>query len=160
MAKQSAGILLYRLKEHKPEFFLVHPGGPFWTKKDLHAWSVPKGEFDENEDPLKAALREFHEETGITLSCQPFRLTPVKQKSGKIVYCFACEGDPDLTFLKSNTFSIEWPPKSGKRAEFPEIDRGEWFSAAAAREKINEAQVPFIDELILYLAQSEQNPGK
>jgi predicted NUDIX family NTP pyrophosphohydrolase len=155
MAKQSAGILLYRLSQPGPEFFLVHPGGPFWAKKDLHSWSVPKGEFEDNEDPVKAALREFHEETGIILSCNLFRLTPVKQKSGKTVYCYACEGNLDPASITCNTFSMEWPPRSGRKADFPEIDRGEWFGADAAREKINESQVAFIDELILHLSRSK-----
>lgn len=148
MKKQSAGILLYRIKGSEPEFFLVHPGGPFWIKKDMHAWSVPKGEFNDDEDPLEAAKREFEEETGIRLKGDFIRLTPVTQKGGKKIFCFGCRGDLDDKAIKSNTFEIEWPPRSGKLKSFPEIDRGEWLAISEARSRINEAQASFLDELL------------
>ncbi|HEX2968224.1 MAG TPA: NUDIX domain-containing protein [Bacteroidales bacterium] len=148
MAKQSAGILLYRLTEKGPEFFLVHPGGPFWAKKDSHAWSIPKGEFTAEEDPLEAAKREFEEETGNKISADFIKLRPIKQKGGKEVFCFACEENFDPSSLKSNTFEIEWPPRSGKRQSFPEVDKGEWFDALTAKTRINEYQIAFIDEVL------------
>lgn len=147
MSRQSAGILLYRLRGNMPEFFLVHPGGPFWAKKDLHSWSVPKGETEDGEDYATAALREFMEETGIALSGTLIRLTPVKQKGGKVVHCFAMEGDLDPLKIKSNTFELEWPPHSGRKQSFPEIDRAAWFDTATALEKIIEAQAAFIKEI-------------
>jgi predicted NUDIX family NTP pyrophosphohydrolase len=142
--KQSAGILLYRQKNNHSEVFLVHPGGPFWARKDLHSWSIPKGEFNEDEFPLDAAKREFEEETGFPLTGQTTELTPIKQKGGKLVICFACEGDIEPKSIHSNTFEMEWPPKSGKKQSFPEIDKGEWFDLTEARIKINESQVPLI----------------
>lgn len=145
--KQSAGLLLYRLRNGVPEIFLVHPGGPFWAKKDAGSWTIPKGEFSEEEDPLEAAKREFFEETGTVIDGKFLALKSIKQKSGKIVHCWAVERDIDPSKIKSNTFEIEWPPKSGKRQSFPEVDRGAWFSVAEAKEKILEAQIPFIDEL-------------
>lgn len=152
--KQSAGILLYRLKREKPEFFLVHPGGPFWKKKDEGAWSIPKGEFTNGEDPLKAALREFEEETGCQLhSAKYLSLGIAKQKSGKVIFAFACEGDIDETNIISNTFKMEWPPRSGKFSEFPEVDKGAWFAYDLAREKINPAQTFFLDQLINLILQ-------
>ncbi len=147
MAKKSAGILLYRITNKKTEVLIVHPGGPFWMKKDLGAWSVPKGEFEDDEIPLDAAIREFEEEMGDKLSGEFIQLTPVKQKSGKVVYVFALERDFDISKIKSNTFSMEWPPKSGKTQEFPEIDRGEWFDLETGKKKLNEYQASFIDEL-------------
>lgn len=146
MPVQSAGILLYRFVKDVPEFFLVHPGGPFWAKKDAGAWTVPKGEFTPEEDPLEAAKREFLEETGISLSGNFISLTPLKQKSGKIIHAFALQGDIDPIQVKSNMFSIEWPPRSGKMKEFPEIDRAAWFNLKEAEEKINPGQWPFIVE--------------
>ena len=148
MGKQSSGILLYRLTNSILEVFLVHPGGPFWARKDLHAWSIPKGEFTDEEDPLSAALREFEEETGIPLNGNFIGLTPVIQKGGKKVYCFSCEGNLDQDKIRSNTFEMEWPLRSGKKQSFPEIDRGEWFDVATGKLKIIEAQAAFIDELI------------
>ncbi|MCD6193319.1 MAG: NUDIX domain-containing protein [Candidatus Aminicenantes bacterium] len=148
MKKKSAGILLYRLKNKFFEVFLVHPGGPFWTKKDFGAWSIPKGEFTEDENPLDAAKREFQEELGINFTGELIPLTPIKQKSGKIVYAWASEGDIDPNQIKSNTFEIEWPPKSGKKQEFPEIDKGEWFNISDAKRKIIPSQLALIDELI------------
>lgn len=146
MPKKSAGILLYRFTNQVPEILLVHPGGPFWAKKDLGAWSVPKGEFEE-ENPLDAALREFREETGMSIQGAFTDLTPVKQKSSKILYAFALEHDLDASQIRSNTFSMEWPPRSGKQQEFPEVDKGEWFNLETAKLKIHEYQVPLIDEL-------------
>ena len=147
MGKKSSGILLYRLTNSSVEVFLVHPGGPFWARKDLHSWSIPKGEFTDEESPLSAAIREFEEETGIHLNSNFTELTPVIQKGGKKVYCFSCEGNIDTDKIRSNTFEMEWPPKSGKKQFFPEIDRGEWFDVAAGKLKIIEAQAAFIDEL-------------
>ncbi|MBC7426873.1 MAG: NUDIX domain-containing protein [Bacteroidia bacterium] len=148
MPKKSAGILLFRLTKNKPEVMLAHPGGPFWKKKEENAWSVPKGEFEDDETPLDAAKREFHEETNLTLKNQNFfQLQPVKRKDGKTVIAFALEEDIDITEIKSNNFSMEWPPKSGKLSEFPEIDRCEWFDLQTARLKINNYQIPLIDEL-------------
>jgi len=146
-AKQSAGILLYRRIGTAPEVFLIHPGGPFWKNKDAGAWSIPKGEFDDNEDALTAARREFTEETGAVLHGPFTQLKPLKQKAGKIVYAWAVEGDIDPAGIRSNTFSLQWPPKSGLWKEFPEIDKGEWFTIKAAREKINASQAGFLDEL-------------
>jgi predicted NUDIX family NTP pyrophosphohydrolase len=152
MAKQSAGILLYRNGESGPEFLLVHPGGPFWAKKDLHAWSVAKGEFEE-EDPLDAAKREFEEETGVRLSGDFIRLEPVRQKSGKTVYCYALEGDIDTAIIRSNSFEIEWPPRSGRMQSFPEVDKAGWFSTEVAIEKINESQVSLIQQVLKILSE-------
>ncbi|MGB8492654.1 MAG: NUDIX domain-containing protein [Bacteroidales bacterium] len=151
MALKSAGILLYRLTDSKLEVLLVHPGGPFWSRKDFNSWSIPKGEFTEDEDPLDAARREFEEEIGIPLSGNFIELTPVRQKSGKQVFCYACEGNIDPQTIKSNTFEMEWPPKSGRRQAFPEIDRGEWFGIAQGKLKIIESQAVLIDELIIKL---------
>jgi predicted NUDIX family NTP pyrophosphohydrolase len=147
MPKTSAGILLFRRKGGSLEVFLVHPGGPFWTRKDAGSWTAPKGEFGEGEDPLEAALREFEEETGHRVD-PPFRpLNPVRQKSGKIVSVWAAEGDLDPATLRSNTFEIEWPPRSGRLQRFPEVDRGEWFSLDRAEAKIRPEQRPILAEL-------------
>ncbi|MBB3970890.1 NUDIX domain-containing protein [Mucilaginibacter phyllosphaerae] len=147
MTKQSAGILLYRHKNGLLQVFLVHPGGPFFRKKDDGAWSVPKGEFTDDEDALAAAKREFEEEVGKPVTGDFIKLQPVKQKSGKVVHAWAVEGDIDHETIVSNTFEIEWPPRSGKRASFPEIDRAGWFSADVAKLKIIPGQVGLIDEL-------------
>ena len=147
MPKKSAGILLYRTMNKKLEVFLVHPGGPFWAKKDIGAWSIPKGEFDDDEEPLAAAKREFKEETGVEISGEFIQLASIKQKSGKIVYAWAVEGDIDPAKIKSNTFEIEWPPRSGKLQTFPEIDKAEWFNYIEAQKKIVLAQSPLIEEL-------------
>lgn len=147
MTVKSAGILLYRIKDGRPEFFLVHPGGPFWAKKDLGAWSIPKGEFNEDEQPLDAAIREFSEETGQQIRGTFISLTPVKLKSGKIIHAYALEHDFDPSTLRSNTFTLEWPPKSGKEREFPETDRGEWFDLATSKIKLNSSQVNLVEEL-------------
>jgi predicted NUDIX family NTP pyrophosphohydrolase len=148
MAKRSAGILLYRVRKKEIEIFLVHPGGPFWLKTDEGAWSIPKGEIEEHEEPLDVAIREFNEETGQSISGEFTPLQPVKQKGGKIIAAWAIEGEVNSEKVISNTFEIEWPPKSGKMVSFPEIDRAEWFSVTEARLKINPAQCVFIDELI------------
>jgi predicted NUDIX family NTP pyrophosphohydrolase len=150
MPKKSAGILLYR-RTPTIEVFLVHPGGPLWAKKDAAAWSIPKGEYTDDEDPLTAARREFAEETGMELNGEFTPLEPVRQASGKIVHAWALEGDCDATNITSNNFSMEWPPKSGRQAEFPEVDRAEWFSVEVAREKLNKGQVNLLDQLIALL---------
>jgi predicted NUDIX family NTP pyrophosphohydrolase len=151
MPKQSAGILLYRIKNQVPQVFLVHPGGPFWSKKDAGVWSIPKGEMDAEENSLQVALREFQEETGHTLEGNFTPLKPVKQRSGKIVFAWIGQGDVDETKITSNTFDIEWPPKSGKIKSFPEVDRADWFHLQEAREKINPGQLPLLDELAALL---------
>jgi predicted NUDIX family NTP pyrophosphohydrolase len=151
MAKHSAGLLLYRRREGL-EVFLVHPGGPFWAKKDAGAWSLPKGEFTPPEDPLEAAQREFQEETGLAVAGEFLALTPLKQPSGKIIHAWALQADCDPDAVRSNTFTLEWPPKSGRLQEFPEVDRGAWFSLEAAREKIIRGQAPFLEELRQLLA--------
>ncbi|TMI75792.1 MAG: NUDIX domain-containing protein [Bacteroidetes bacterium] len=151
MAKKSAGILLYRIKKNQPEVLLVHPGGPFWAKKDLGSWSIPKGEYEEGEDPLDAARREVEEETGLQVKGPFIELAPVKQKGGKLVVAWAAEGDFDPATIKSNEFEMEWPPKSGKRKTFPEVDKAAWFTISEAVEKIVEGQIPLLKELELKL---------
>jgi predicted NUDIX family NTP pyrophosphohydrolase len=150
--KESAGILLFRRAAKGVEVLLVHPGGPFWAKKDLGAWSIPKGEFEEAEDPRACALRELAEELGPAAPAPAgdalIDLGSVCQKSGKVVHAWAAEGDFDPARLDSNTFSIEWPPRSGARREFPEVDRAEWLEPEAAKRKINPAQAAFVDRLI------------
>jgi predicted NUDIX family NTP pyrophosphohydrolase len=148
MSKKSAGILLYRIKNKILEVLLVHPGGPFWIKKDAGAWTIPKGELNENEEPFDAAIREMKEETGILLIGDFIALAPVKQKGGKLVYAWANEHDVDPSEIKSNEFEIEWPPKSGKKRSFPEIDKAEWFDIKTAKEKMNAGQLPLVEELI------------
>jgi predicted NUDIX family NTP pyrophosphohydrolase len=144
----SAGILLHRDGDDGTEVLLVHPGGPFWARKDLGAWSIPKGELDEGEDPRATARREFEEETSTPLPDGALEeLGTVKLKSGKLVEAFAVAGDLDPATLTSNTFELEWPPRSGRIQAFPEIDRAEWFGLDAAREKLNPAQVAFVDRL-------------
>ena len=143
----SAGLLLYRRSPGGLEVFLVHPGGPFWAKKDLGVWSIPKGELEPDEDPLAAARREFEEETGFQISGEFRPLAPLKQPSGKTVYAWAVEGDWDPSGLKSNTFSLEWPPHSGLQREFPEVDRAAWFPLDEAKRKILPGQVGFIESL-------------
>lgn len=145
--KVSAGILLYRIRNRRPEFFLVHPGGPFFVRKDDGHWTVPKGEFPAQEAPLDAAVREFEEETGYRPSGDFISLGPVVQKGGKKVLCWAVAGELDADAVRSNMFELEWPPSSGKKKEFPEVDRGGWFGLAEARKKINAAQVPLLEEL-------------
>jgi predicted NUDIX family NTP pyrophosphohydrolase len=148
-AKRSAGILLYRLSGGAPEVLLVHPGGPFWARRDAGAWSVPKGEYEDADDPLAAARREFEEETGTALETgELLELGDVKQKNGKVVSAWAAEGDLDPDAVHSNTFTMEWPPRSGRAAEFPEIDRAGWFGIDEARQKLNPAQAEFLDRLL------------
>jgi predicted NUDIX family NTP pyrophosphohydrolase len=147
MLKQSAGILLYRLTDGLLQVFLVHPGGPFFRNKDNGAWSIPKGEYIEGEEPLAAAQREFEEEIGQLITGKFIKLQPVKQKSGKVVHAWAVEGDIDHENIVSNIFEIEWPPKSGKKTSFPEIDRAGWFAVDTAKIKIIPAQVRLIEEL-------------
>ena len=154
MSKTSAGILLYRYERRELQVFLVHPGGPFWARKDAGAWSIPKGEFDAGDDPLSAALREWEEETGTALAAGKtsfLPLPPVKQKAGKVVYAWALEGGVDADKIRSNTFEMEWPPRSGKKKAFPEVDKAGWFAIPEAREKILESQRPLIDALIRQL---------
>ncbi|HVN24743.1 MAG TPA: NUDIX domain-containing protein [Syntrophorhabdales bacterium] len=148
MVKQSAGLLMYRKRGQSIQVLLVHPGGPFWAKKDLGAWSIPKGEFAEDEDALKAARREFEEETGFLPTGNFIRLGSIKQPSGKIVHAWGFEGDLDTRNIKSNTFLLEWPPQSGKQQEFPEVDRADWFNIETAKEKITKGQIDFLDELL------------
>jgi predicted NUDIX family NTP pyrophosphohydrolase len=147
MEKRSAGILMYRKKGKAVEVFLAHPGGPFWSKKDAGAWTIPKGEFETGEEPLAAAVREFREETGFAVDGEFVDLGTVKQKSGKVVYAWAVEGDCDAGALESNTCEIEWPPRSGRTITIPEVDRGGWFSLSEAREKMMTSQLPFLDAL-------------
>lgn len=145
---RSAGILLYRRTDRGPEVLLVHPGGPFWARKDAGAWSIPKGEHDEGEDPVACARREFQEETGHPLPDGALtELGAVRLKSGKHVAAWAAEGDLDADAIRSNTFEMEWPPRSGRRRSFPEVDRAGWFGLEEAREKLNPAQAAFVDRL-------------
>jgi predicted NUDIX family NTP pyrophosphohydrolase len=151
MVKKSAGILWFRFQNDVMEVFLVHPGGPFWKNKNAGTWSIPKGEFAEGEDPLHAAKREMQEETGIDtegLQISEFiELIPVRQKSGKIVYAWAAQGDFDASQLTSNTFELEWPPGSRKKETFPEVDKGEWFIIDEAKKRILPYQLPLIIQL-------------
>lgn len=147
MPKQSAGILLFRKIGPALEVFLVHPGGPFFKNKDNGSWTIPKGEFLETEQPLNAAIREFKEETGLDLGGDFLKLTPIKQKGGKVVHGWAIEGNIDHLTITSNTFELEWPPSSGMKKIFPEIDRANWFTVEDAKIKINPAQIPLLNEL-------------
>jgi predicted NUDIX family NTP pyrophosphohydrolase len=150
--RQSAGVLMYRVGARGLEVLLVHPGGPFWKNRDAGAWSIPKGEHDEAEEPLDAAKRELAEETGLRPEGAFVALDPVRQKSGKLVRAWAVEGDCDPRAIRSNTFSMEWPPRSGRTAEFPEVDRAEWFAVDEARRRILPAQAPLLDQLESLLA--------
>ena len=145
--KLSAGILLYRQRGGEVEVFLVHPGGPFWAKKDDGAWSIPKGEYEAGEDPLAVAKREFHEETGFGIDGRFYPLAALKQPSGKVISAWSVEGDIDAAALTSNTFTLEWPPESGKLREFPEVDRGAWFNLPTAQVKLQSGQRGFLDQL-------------
>ncbi|HEX2606273.1 MAG TPA: NUDIX domain-containing protein [Flavisolibacter sp.] len=145
--RKSAGILLYRRLSAAAEVLLVHPGGPFWKGKEKGAWTIPKGEFTEEEEPLQAALREFEEETGKKLTGQPIPLEPVRQKAGKLVMAWALEGDLDASTISSNTFRIEWPYKSGKWQTIPEVDKAGWFTIQEAEVLINPAQSGFLKQL-------------
>ena len=142
-------MLPFRFHDNNPEVLLAHPGGPFWKNKDLGAWSIVKGEYNDEEEPLAAAKREWQEETGLKISGKFIPLKPVRQKSGKEIIAWAVQADLDPAAIKSNTFEIEWPPKSGKKQSFPEIDRAAWFSIKEAKEKINPAQVALIEELMI-----------
>lgn len=147
--KQSAGFLLYRRTDGGIQLLLVHPGGPFWAKKDLGAWSIPKGEYEQGEDPLMAARREFEEELGRPPPVgDGIALGDIKQPGGKLITAFALEGDLDPAALSSNYFEMEWPPKSGRKQSFPEVDRAAWFGETEARTKILKGQAPFIDRLL------------
>jgi len=147
MPAKSAGVLVYRKKDCRFEVLLVHPGGPFWANKDAGAWSIPKGEFGAGENPEDVARREFNEELGPALLVPLQPLGGIRQRGGKIVEAFAAEFDVNADAIASNTFEIEWPPRSGKRQHFPEVDRAAWFDLATAREKINEAQRELLDRL-------------
>ena len=147
MPRVSAGLMMYRLCRGQLQVLLAHPGGPFFKNKDVGVWSIPKGEVEPGEDMLDTARREFQEETRIVPSGPYIALTPVKQKGGKVVHAWAFEGDCDPAAIVSNTFKIEWPPRSGQWKQFPEIDRAEFFDSKTARTKINAAQIPLIEEL-------------
>ena len=147
MPKIAAGLLLLRRRPGGLEVLLVHPGGPFFAHKDLGAWTIPKGEVDPGEDLLATARREFREETGADPEGTPFPLGQITQKGGKVVHAWAIEGDFDPAALRSNTFSMKWPPRSGRVAEFPEVDRAEWFDLTEARRRIKDAQGPLLDAL-------------
>jgi predicted NUDIX family NTP pyrophosphohydrolase len=154
MSKQSAGILLYRFKDNQLQLFLVHPGGPFFAKRDAGTWSIPKGEFTEDEEPLAAARREFTEETGQSIDGEFLALNPIKQKGGKTVYAWAVEGDIDHETIVSNVFTMEFPYKSGRQVTYPEIDKAAWFDIETALTKINTAQADLINDLQTKLQQS------
>jgi predicted NUDIX family NTP pyrophosphohydrolase len=146
--RRSAGIVLYRVGDGGLEVLLVHPGGPFWAKKDLGAWSIPKGEYEPDEDPQACALREFEEETGAQLpATELIELGAVVQKGGKEVTAWAARGDLDPASVRSNTFTMQWPPRSGREQEFPEVDRAQWFALDEARAKIVSAQAELLDRL-------------
>jgi predicted NUDIX family NTP pyrophosphohydrolase len=162
MQKQSAGILLYKRTDNGIEMLLVHPGGPYWAKKDAGVWSIPKGEFAKGEEPLSAAVREFSEELGYPLpEGELVPLGQARQSSGKIVHAWALQADLDASTVKSNTFTMEWPPKSGRQQEFPEIDKAEWFTLAAAPQKLARGQLPLLKMLAEYLGVTidETQPG-
>jgi len=145
--KASAGILLFRERAGRLEVLLAHPGGPYWAKKDAGAWTIPKGEIAEDEEPLAAAQREFEEETGARVEGEPLPLTPRRQPGGKLVHAWAMRGDLDPAAVRSITFTMEWPPRSGRQQAFPEVDRAAWFRLPDARGKILKGQAPFLDEL-------------
>jgi predicted NUDIX family NTP pyrophosphohydrolase len=151
MAKQAAGILLYRQGRSGLEVLLAHPGGPLWAKKDVGAWTIPKGQFGDDESPLGAAKREFEEEMGSPAGGEFVEIGSIKQPSGKVVHAFVAEADFDVATVHSNLFQLEWPPRSGKRAQFPEVDRAAWFSIDEARLKILKGQEPFLDRLLALL---------
>ena len=148
MPKLSAGLLMFRRRKDELQVFLVHPGGPFWKKKDAGAWSIPKGECNDGEDPLVTAKREFEEETGIKPGGQFISLDRIQQAGGKVVIAWAFEGDCSPKTIRSNTFSMEWPPKSGHKQEFPEVDRADWFTLEDARKRILKGQIEFLVRLM------------
>jgi predicted NUDIX family NTP pyrophosphohydrolase len=147
LPKQSAGLLLYRRGTTGVEVLLAHPGGPYWARKDDGAWSIPKGELSDGEEPLAAAQREFREEMGVEVTGEFLALAPITQAGGKLVLAWALESGFDVAALKSNTFSMEWPPRSGRREQFPEVDRAAWFDLATAKRKILKSQAPLLDQL-------------
>ena len=155
MPKQAAGILLYRRNSAGLEVLLAHPGGPLWARKDPGAWTMPKGQFTGDELPLDAAKREFEEEMGTAPKGDFQALGTLKQPSGKVIHAWAAESDFDVTTVKSNLFSMEWPPKSGKHGEFPEVDRAEWFPIEEARARILKGQAPFLDRLVQVIANNK-----
>jgi predicted NUDIX family NTP pyrophosphohydrolase len=156
VGKLSAGILMFRKRESTLQLFLVHPGGPFWRNKDAGAWSIPKGEYEEGEDPLDAAKREFLEETGIEADGEFLPLGEIKQPSGKVITAWALEGDCEPSAVRSNMFSMEWPPKSGRQQEFPEVDRADWFTANEAKERIVKGQTGLIDRVVALISSITQ----
>lgn len=158
MAKRSAGLLLFRRLGPDVEVLLVHPGGPLWAKKDDGAWSIPKGLVEDGEEPLAAAVRECGEELGTTVSGHFRALSALKQAGGKLVLAWAVEADFDPGALKSNTFTMEWPPRSGKRQQFPEVDRAAWYALPLAQQKILKGQAPFIDQLLTLLSADGSGP--
>jgi predicted NUDIX family NTP pyrophosphohydrolase len=151
-ARASAGLLVYRRGASGVEVFLVHPGGPYWARRDLGAWTIPKGEIEPGENPLDAARREFHEETGSPMDGTFVALRPVTMRSGKVVHAWAIAGDLDASAVTSLVFAMEWPPKSGRQQQFPEVDRAEWFTVEEARQRILPAQAPLLDDLVRQLA--------
>ena len=154
--KQSAGIVAYRMRSEAPELFLVHPGGPFWARKDDGAWSIPKGEFVEGEEKLQAARREFTEETGLSLDGTFRELAPIKQPGGKLIHAWAIEQDLDASAIRSNLFTLEWPPRSGRRQEFPEVDRAAWFAWPLALRKVLKGQRPILIQVLGRLGVAEE----
>lgn len=160
MAKSSAGLLLYRNPSHRLEVLLVHPGGPFWAQKDAGAWSIPKGEFEPGEEPLAAAQREVREETGCMVAGPFVALGTIRQAGGKTVHAFAAPAENlDATAIVSNRFTLEWPPYSGRKAEFPEVDRAEWFPIDVAENKIHAGQAEFLARLAQALSPGRHSPG-
>lgn len=149
---QTAGLLIYRVKGHGPEVLLVHPGGPFWANKDAHAWSIPKGEFGDDEEPLAAARREVAEETGLDPQGPLTALQPIRRPGHKTIHAWAIESDCDPSVITSNAFTLEWPPKSGRMQEFPEVDRAAWFPLDVAKTKIHKGQRDLLDQLERRLA--------
>ena len=147
MAKISAGLLLYRRRPGGPQVFLVHPGGPFWARKDAGAWSIPKGEAEPGENLLAAAQREFQEETGLGVTGDFLGLEPLRQPGGKVIHAWALEGDCDAATIRSNSFEMEWPPRSGRKQAFPEVDRAAWLDLASARVKATKGQLGLLDQL-------------
>jgi predicted NUDIX family NTP pyrophosphohydrolase len=157
MKKISAGLLMFRMRSARMEFLLVHPGGPYWQRKNFGSWSIPKGEYAQGQDPLEAAKREFEEETGYVPSGNFLTLGEIKQAGGKVVAAWAFEGDCDPRKIRSNTFSMEWPPKSGKMREFPEVDRADWFSPEDARKHILEGQSGFLERCLAHIGPAAEN---